>query len=56
VRWPELPVDETLAAMKHDKKARAGTLKFIVADRIGHVVHRTDIPEEQARAALLAVR
>ncbi|HPV36850.1 MAG TPA: 3-dehydroquinate synthase [Candidatus Hydrogenedentes bacterium] len=56
VRWPDLPVDETLAAMKHDKKARAGTLKFIVADRIGHVVQRTDIPEEQARAALLALK
>ncbi len=55
VRWAELPVDETLAAMKHDKKARAGTLKFIVADRIGHVLHRTDIPEEQARAALRAL-
>ncbi len=56
VRWPDLPVDETLAAMKHDKKARAGTLKFIVADRIGHVVQRTDISEEQARAAILALR
>ncbi|MFO7974318.1 MAG: 3-dehydroquinate synthase [Candidatus Hydrogenedentota bacterium] len=54
-RWPELPVDETLAAMKHDKKARAGVLKFIVADRIGHVVQRTDVPEEQAREALLAL-
>ena len=56
IRWPAIPVDETLAAMKHDKKARAGTLKFIVADRIGHVVQRTDISENQARAALLALR
>ena len=55
-RWPALPVEETLAAMKHDKKARAGTLKFILADRVGHVVQRTDIPEERARAALLALR
>lgn len=50
--WPELPLDETLEAMKHDKKARAGTLKFVVADRIGHVIHRTDVTESQAREAL----
>ena len=54
-RWPELPVDETLAAMKHDKKARAGVLKFIVVDGIGHAVQRTDVAEEHVRAALLAL-
>ena len=56
VHWPELPVDETLALMKHDKKARRGTMKFVVADAMGHVVHRTDVTEVQARAALEAVR
>ena len=56
VTWAELPVDETLAVMKHDKKARAGTMKFIVADRMGHVVQRTDITEAQARRALEAVK
>lgn len=56
VNWPELPVDKTLVAMKRDKKVRTGTLKFIVADRLGHVVHRTDVTEAQARAALEAVR
>jgi shikimate kinase/3-dehydroquinate synthase len=56
VSWSELPVDETLQAMKHDKKVRAGTMKFVVADRMGHVVHRTDIAEEQARFALEAIR
>jgi 3-dehydroquinate synthase len=54
--WPEIPVDATLAAMKHDKKVRAGTMKFIVADRMGHVVHRTDVTEAQARAALESLR
>lgn len=54
--WPELPVDQTLKAMKRDKKVRTGTLKFIVVDRLGHVVHRTDVTEDQARAALEAVR
>jgi 3-dehydroquinate synthase len=51
-RWPDLPVEDVLAAMKHDKKARAGTLKFVVADSMGHVIHRTDITEDQTRDAL----
>lgn len=55
VSWPELPADAVMAAMQKDKKVRAGTLKFIVADRIGHVVHRTDITEAQVRAALAAI-
>ncbi len=54
--WSEIPVDATLAAMKHDKKVRAGTMKFVVADRMGHVVHRTDVTEAQARAALESLR
>ncbi|MBI1321275.1 MAG: 3-dehydroquinate synthase [Candidatus Hydrogenedens sp.] len=56
VVWPELPVEETLAAMTKDKKARAGTLKFIVAARMGEVVQRTDIAPESVRAALEAIR
>lgn len=55
VSWPELPADAVVEAMRKDKKVRAGTLKFIVADRIGHVIHRTDIREAQVRAALAAV-
>lgn len=54
--WPEIPIDATLEAMKHDKKARAGTLKFVVADRLGRVVHRTDVTEDQARRALEALK
>jgi 3-dehydroquinate synthase len=56
VEWAELPVEETLAAMKHDKKARAGVLKFIVVERIGRAIQRTDITESQAREALTALR
>lgn len=54
--WAEIPVDDTIAAMKHDKKVRAGVLKFVLADRIGHVVHRTDVTENQAREALRSLR
>jgi 3-dehydroquinate synthase len=56
VQWPEIPVEETLRAMRHDKKARAGTLKFIVADGMGSVVQRTDVTDAQARKALEALR
>ena len=56
VLWPELPVDEVLEAMKHDKKVSAGQLKFVLPDRMGHVVHRTDVNEQQARRAFAALR
>lgn len=55
-RWADLPVDDTLVAMRKDKKVRAGAMKFIVAERIGSVVQRTDVDEAQARAALEAIR
>jgi 3-dehydroquinate synthase len=56
VSFPDIPIDEVLEAMKHDKKARAGTLKFIVVDALGHAVQRTDVTEAQARHALEALR
>ena len=56
VRWPDIPVDACLDAMKHDKKSRAGTLRFILPDRMGHVVQRTGITETQARDAFQALR
>ena len=55
VTWSALPTDAVLHAMKKDKKVQAGTLKFIVADRIGHVIHRTDVTEAQVRVALAAI-
>ena len=56
VSWPRMPIDHVMDAMKHDKKVRAGTMKFVVADEIGHVLHRTDVTQEQAREALEALR
>lgn len=56
VAWPDIPIAETFAAMKRDKKARSGKMKFIVADRLGHVVQRTDVTEAQALAAIEALR
>lgn len=56
VSWPELPIDETVAAMRHDKKARAGTLRFVLPDQMGHVVQRTDVSEENVWKALEALK
>jgi 3-dehydroquinate synthase len=53
--FPELDVDAAVEAMKKDKKARAGTLKFILSTGIGSVVQRTDITEKQAHAAFEAL-
>ncbi len=55
-RWDALPVDDALEAMKKDKKARAGTLKFIVPEGMGAVARRTDVTEAQARAAFEVLR
>jgi len=56
VSYPGLDIDACLEAMRHDKKARSGVLKFILAERVGHVVHRTDITPDQARKALEHVK
>ncbi|MBI2422454.1 MAG: 3-dehydroquinate synthase [Candidatus Hydrogenedentes bacterium] len=56
VRWPELPVEACLEAMKKDKKVRAGAMKFILATGIGQVAQRTDIDEDCARAALSSLK
>jgi 3-dehydroquinate synthase len=56
VSWPEIPVDETLEVMRRDKKARAGRMKFIVADGLGHVTQRTDVTEDQVCKAMTALQ
>jgi len=55
-RWPELPVEASLSAMAKDKKVRAGAMKFILAEEMGRVVQRTDVPELAVRAALESLR
>lgn len=54
--WEDLPVAASLEAIKKDKKARAGTLKFVLATAIGSVVHRSDILEDQVRKAFESIR
>jgi len=50
----EWPIDELIAAMKRDKKAAAGQLRFILPTRLGEVRLFDDIPESQVRAILEA--
>lgn len=41
-----------IEAMAYDKKAKAGRLRFVLPDRIGHVVIRDDVPMDRVRDAL----
>ena len=52
----KLPLDEVMKAMFFDKKVKAGKIRFILPDRIGHVVIRDDIPENLVRDALESLR
>ena len=48
----KLPLDEVMKAMLFDKKVKSGKIRFVLPDRIGHVVIRDDIPENLVRTAL----
>lgn len=48
----KLPVDEVVGAMIFDKKVKAGKVRFVLPDRIGHVVIRDDVPENLVRRAI----
>jgi 3-dehydroquinate synthase len=51
VRGLELPTKAIVDAMIFDKKVRGGRVRFVLPDRIGHVVIRDDVaPERVARA------
>jgi len=55
-RW-EFRVAEALSAMKHDKKSRKGTLRFVLLNEIGSVAARGSlpVPEEAVARALLEI-
>ncbi|HSI34841.1 MAG TPA: 3-dehydroquinate synthase [Tepidisphaeraceae bacterium] len=43
-------------ALIFDKKVRAGKVRFVLPDRIGHVVIRDDVPPDVVRAAVESLR
>lgn len=48
-----LPADALLAAMRHDKKNRAGKIRFVLLDGLGAAATADGVDESAARAALL---
>lgn len=51
----KLDVDKVFEAMFYDKKVKAGKLRFVLPDRIGHVVIRDDVPPELVCASLESI-
>jgi len=50
-----LGIGELMAAMARDKKARAGTPRFVLLRSLGEAVVRGDVPPEAVRAVWLEV-
>jgi 3-dehydroquinate synthase len=50
-----LDLDAVVNAMAFDKKVKSGKLRFILPDRIGHVVIRDDVPVDLVRRAVEAI-
>ena len=51
---PRPDVNTLLAHMAHDKKAKAGTIVFVLARGIGQAFVTTDVPDDALRAVLAA--
>jgi 3-dehydroquinate synthase len=51
-----LDLDSVVNAMAFDKKVKSGKLRFVLPDRIGHVVVRDDVPVESVRRAVEAIK
>lgn len=50
--WPSVPAKKLIAAMRSDKKTRAGKLRFVLAPRIGKAQSRDDLPLETVERVL----
>ena len=48
--------DSILTAMHTDKKVRDAKLRFVLPDRIGHVVIRDDVPHQLVRESIESLR
>jgi 3-dehydroquinate synthase len=51
-----LPASEVIETMYFDKKVKGGRLRFVLPDRIGHVVIRDDAPTELVTKAVDSLR
>jgi 3-dehydroquinate synthase len=51
-----LDVGQVVDAMSFDKKVKSGTIRFVLPERIGHVVIRDDVPSMLMREAIKSLR
>jgi 3-dehydroquinate synthase len=51
-----LPTDDVVNAMGFDKKVAGGKIRFVLPDRIGHVVIRDDVPPAVVREAVESLK
>jgi len=56
VRGLRLDTQAVVEAMIFDKKVKGGRIRFVLPDRIGHVVIRDDVPPEIVTAAVESLR
>jgi 3-dehydroquinate synthase len=56
VRGLKLDSDQIVRTMLFDKKVRAGKVRFVLPDRIGHVLIRDDVPQDVVRAAVESLK
>jgi len=54
-KFPKLDPERMLAAMRSDKKARAGKLRFILPRKIGQVAMADNVPEAQVRELIASM-
>jgi 3-dehydroquinate synthase len=50
--WPRVPVKSLIAAMRSDKKARHGKIRFVLAPRIGKAGSYDDVPLDAVHRVL----
>lgn len=53
--FSDLSADKILGALRHDKKAKAGKVPFVLPTRVGEVVVRSDVEGPEIRLALKAM-
>ncbi|HPA21000.1 MAG TPA: 3-dehydroquinate synthase [Verrucomicrobiae bacterium] len=56
VRWPELDEAKVWEIMRRDKKFRAGRMRFVLSDHIGHAFVSENPQEQDVRDAIAALR
>ncbi len=55
-RGMTLDVNQVVESMYFDKKVKSGKIRFVLPDRIGHVVIRDDLPRELVEEAIASLR